>query len=630
MIRYKNEDTFLNTYSPLSKDSVSEIQNKYAEITSGIGVYYKANFEEYFCDVDHLVISSGGANITIPYILGRHINEFEWLDDYDGEVFPKKFNDLENDEIVLGVNIQMISELCYACHIEKSLTSLSDYLENNKITVYFDFAHYDWNYWDQQILNIVGVTLSSRPGIYHTNHFWNEFMLEDQMRFPANTNYEEIDFYPWTMKKQYYITTNFQDLFLTKISSDFAYQNYVFDLANSSYYPNLYKDVNPSFRNRYFPYLRNGNSLSISFTPYFQEVSAHIKNPIYGSVGGYAIFPKNMMMGFAGETFFSFSDSSLFDVKNSLSDVNLQNNETYDLPNDVLSGHYSKSLQSGVIFETFTGKLLAGRPPNTLSEIAISSSMAAKLFGKVELPNKPLHLTSTISQTIFADGTSKRDFADVSLNVVGIVDSPRLAIFHESNWTVLFYENVIGISAFNLDINAISFDVDKTENIDSTLKELSKAFPQFEISYPLNYVKNGISKMCGYIEIAVICLSMLAIILSILLLSICNYLHALECQKDIGLARCLGVTNKESCKFIYSHSVFMALTSFISSAIELFFLLFASAYVFSENFGNKLTFSIDIWPFGLMLVLSLLISLISSLIIANKIKKKSAIECLKT
>ena len=205
----------------------------------------------------------------------------------------------------------------------------------------------------------------------------------------------------------------------------------------------------------------------------------------------------------------------------------------------------------------------------------------------------------------------------------------RISLFHKSSWTISFFELALGISAFDLQVDAISFDIDQTKNIDQTVKDLSKGFPQFEVSYPLNSVKDGISKICLYIEIAILCLSSLAIIVSVLLLTICNYLHALESIKDIGLARCLGVSAKESGKFVYFHSIYMALSAFIYSSIELFGITLASSYIVADKFGSRLTFNISGLSFLIMLFLSLGISLISSIFISRKTRNKSALECLK-
>lgn len=629
MISNKNVDDASKTYNSLTKDEALVLYENQKSDCSGIGVYYVANFEEYFCDLNDFVISVGAYNTIIHGISARHINEFEWLDQINDVVYPTQINELNNDEIVLGVSGPMINEICYGCRIEKSLTSLNNYLQTHSITGYFDLAHYDWQYWDQQLVSIKGVILTTNPGIYHTNHFWNEYMLENQMRFPSNEDLNEIDYYPWTMKKIYYAKTTNNELFLSSVLQDSDYDSVIFELATPELYPFLYKNVPIERRNRFLLFKRYYDTLSISFEHNILDVSDHISNPIFGSYGGYSIYPSFYMMGFSGQTYFSFSDSLISNIEDDLLFSSLQSNENYSLPDGVLCGHYSKSMENGVIFQGFAGNLISGRAPDNINEIAISSKMLNKLTGSNELPKKPLYVSFTKSQTMYEDGSVHRDFADTSLQVVGVVDSSRLSLFHNPFWTVVFFELKLGISAFDLEVNTISFDVDNVKNIDPTIKELKRAFPMLETTYPLNSAKEGISKICNAIEIAVLSLSSLTIIISILLLSICNYLHALECQKDIGLTRCLGVSKKESNKFVYSHSILMSFISFSCASIELILISLLSSYLISGNLGNRLTFNISPLSFIIMIGLSLGISLISSAFIVRKIKRKSALECLK-
>ena len=53
------------------------------------------------------------------------------------------------------------------------------------------------------------------------------------------------------------------------------------------------------------------------------------------------------------------------------------------------------------------------------------------------------------------------------------------------------------------------------------------------------------------------CFSIIAVVISTMLLSICNYLYILENKKDIGLVRCIGVDKSEAKKFVVTHSMIM-------------------------------------------------------------------------
>ena len=127
-------------------------------------------------------------------------------------------------------------------------------------------------------------------------------------------------------------------------------------------------------------------------------------------------------------------------------------------------------------------------------------------------------------------------------------------IYHQKNWTILFYQSLVGISAFNLQCDSLSFPLNKSNKIEESIELAKKAFPQFEIINPLSDINSSVDTVCFYITIVLIIFSLVATTISILLLTICNYLYVIEGRKEIALARCLGVNKKESRKFLFWHS----------------------------------------------------------------------------
>ena len=169
-----------------------------------------------------------------------------------------------------------------------------------------------------------------------------------------------------------------------------------------------------------------------------------------------------------------------------------------------------------------------------------------------------------------------------------------------------------------------------TKNMEKTIKTLSKAFPDYVIMNPLADINESIDTVCSYIEIALACFSIIAIFISIMLLTISNYLHVLESKKEIGLARCIGVDKKEAKKFLYAHSGLMCFSSFFLSSIELIVISFAISYIVGNEFGGGFTFSFNPLALLLMLVLALTISVFSSAIMAGVISKIPPLEALKS
>ena len=188
---------------------------------------------------------------------------------------------------------------------------------------------------------------------------------------------------------------------------------------------------------------------------------------------------------------------------------------------------------------------------------------------------------------------------------------------------------MLDVSAFNLGINAIMVDAKDKKNIKSDVELLKKAFPNYSISEPMSEINESVNQVCAYVEIALACFSIIAVIISTMLLSICNYLYVFENRKDIGLVRCLGVNKKESKKFVITHSLIMCFGSFVLSSFELFFISLIISREISKQMGNGFSFSFEPMALVYMFVLAFAISLISSLVISNKLNKLDPISALK-
>ena len=172
-------------------------------------------------------------------------------------------------------------------------------------------------------------------------------------------------------------------------------------------------------------------------------------------------------------------------------------------------------------------------------------------------------------------------------------------------------------------------DISDEKDIPTTVSKIERAFPNYEVINPMKDISDSVDKVCFYIEIALSCFSIIAVIISTLLLSICNYLYIFENRKDIGLARCIGVNKKEARKFVITHSTLLCLVSFVLSSIELLLISFIISKEMSKQMGNTSTFSFNSLSLVWMFLLAFFVSITSSLVIANKVNKLNPIEALK-
>ena len=628
MFSLKNKEDIKQGQFASSYYEVQEICAKYHEFVEDVGVTYYVKFEKFFQDVNSLVISKNNKYSEIPGFSARHINDYIWLEDCHSQIYPKEVSNLNDDEIVLGLNFETLSDICYELQIERSLRSLSEYLNSNNLYLYFDLANDDWEYSDQQLLRLVGFTLENNPKIYHSNHLWNEYMFEERMRFPTSDAMSIVDQEPWIMKKIYYLKTNEKrDELLNLLLNDQNSDSFIFEIANENYYPWLYYETPMDERDRVLVFDNTINHIPLWHIPYILKNDDNLKEPVIGNDCGYLIYPESLMVGFAKTMYFSKELEKLesvidFQTSNS-------NNGFYqeDLPDGILSGNFAKSLQNGINFSVFTGNLQNGNVPNDLNEIVISSNLFREL-GLKSLDETIFVATS--KKEVLVDGQKViNDYVIVPLKVVGIISSNKNLIFHQKLWTMLFYQCKVGISAFSLTCQNLSFPLCNPDKMNDSLSKAKLAFPQYEIINPLSDVNESIDKVCFYVTIVLIVFSAVATTISILLLTICNYIYIIEGKKEIALARCLGINKKESQRFLYYHSLMQCLVSFVIATIELFIISLIANLEIGKTLSLGFSFSFN--PISLlpMLALSLLIGLLSSLVMSRRINKINPIEALK-
>ena len=627
MFSLKNKEDQRNGQFAASYYEVKEICAEYHEFVQDVGITYYADFEQFFPDANNLVIQSNGKYCPIEGFSARHINDFTWLEDVSSPIYPKDIEYLEDDEIILGLDYETMANICYDLQIERSVKSFSEYLLYTKPYLYFDLVNDYWTYSDQQIVRLVGFTLENELKIYHSNHLWNEYMFQERMRFPSSDAISIKDNEPWVMKKIYYLKTyQNRDELLNLLLNDIKSDSFVFEIANENHYPWLYYEKPMEERDRILVFDNVSSHIPLWNIDYILDNDSNLKNPIIGSNGGYAIYPDSLMAGFSKTLYVSkeYGDlESVIDFQTSNNNVLYKEN----LPSGVKSGNFAKSLQNGVNFSVFEGNLLIGRAPNDLDEIVMSTN----LFKELGLSNiDEIVYFATSKKEMLVDGEKIiNDYVIVPIRVTGLVKSNKNLIYHNRNWTILFYQCKVGISSFDLTCQNLSFPLHNSESIAGSISKANKAFPQFEIVNPLLDVNASIDKVCFYITIVLIIFSSVATIISVLLLTICNYIYIIEGRKEIALARCLGVNKKESQKFLYYHSLVQCLVSFVIASFELLVISIVANLEIGSTLSLDFSFSFD--PIALlpMLALSIIIGVVSSLVMSRGINKINPIEALK-
>ena len=628
MVSLKKDNSIMTGQYAANYYEVESIKQKYPEYIDDVGVTYYANFEKFFPDVNDLAISKDYHYRVLSGFSARHINDFTWLEDATSTIYPEHVDYLEDDEVVLGLNFDGVIDLCFELQIERNIKSLSSYLKANDLYLYFDFANNEWTYSDQQLVRMVGFVLENDLKIYHSNHLWNEYMYETRMRFPVSDALSTSDNNPWTMKKIYYLKSkNKRDKLLNLLYDDKIADEYLFEIANETYYPWLYYDKEMSQRDRVLVFINNTRHFPSWQIPYFLENDSNLKEPVIANNGGYVIYPESLMMGFAKTMYFSKSEEDLTDIIDHQTTNNENGFYQEELPSGVKSGNYAKSLQNGVNFSVIDNNLYLGGKPNTLEEIVISTELFAQLG--YEKLKENMYIATAKNEMLVNGNKIIKDYVLLKVKIVGLIKSNKLMLYQNKNWTTLFYQCVVGISAFDLQCQSLSFPLNNPNRIDRSIELAKKAFPQYEIVNPLSDVNSSVDKVCFYITVVLIIFSLVATVISILLLTICNYLYIIEGRKEIALARCLGVNKRESRRFLFWHSFMQCIISFVVASIELFCVSIVANLEVSKTLSLGFSFSFNVFSLLPMLILAVLIAFFSSALMSGRINKINPLEVLK-
>ena len=608
---------------------VNDIRNTYKEYISDVGVTYYCNFEKFFKDRNNLAMIKGYKYCEIPGFSARHINEFEWIEDIDTTIYPNPIASLEDDEIVISLNYSALRDLCFDLQIERTVTSLSEYIESHDLQVFFDLRNDDWEYSDEQLLTVKGFILDNNLKIFHSNHLWNEYMFEERMRFPTNDAITTKDNEPWVMKKLYYLKTKEnRDKLLNLLLNEKEMEKYIFEIADENYYPWLYYDKKIEDRNRILVFTNTLAHIPNYHIDYFMKNDSNLSVPIIGNDSGYLIHPETLMMGFAKTMYFSKNEDQIYQIVDKATSKNKDGFFEEELPKGVLSGNYAKSLQNGVQFGVIDEKSLQkGAIPESLNEIVVSEAFMKEC--DIQEIGETIFITTPRKEVVTNNGGLISDYVIVPLKVVGVVSSNKNMIYHSKNWTTLFYQCKIGISAFDLQTTSMVFPLKESKQINKSIELFKKGFPDYNVINPLSDINDSVDTVCFYITIVLIIFSFVATLISVLLLTLCNYLYILEGRKEIALARCLGINKKESKKFLYYHSLIQCFVSFAVASVELFLFSVAANFEVGNALSMSFHFSFNPIAFLPMLVLSLSIALISSAIMSGRINSINPIDALK-
>ena len=617
----ENENTFSSVYSTPYRQVV-DIYQKYQYMIEGIGVNYLINFEDFFKDDNDFYVDSENKRIPIESLSARNINDFRWISDYDSRMYyPFEYVTLDNDQVILGLSYEDMVNLCFSLQIQRNFNSLGHYIYEKGLCLSLNVANNYWQYDDEQLLNIVAVCESQRTCIYHTNLLWNEVVFEEMMRLPSDD--DEAHEFPWEIYKIYYFRTKENpDTFLNASLYDEFLYDFIFERTNYKYNPALCRPYDVCDEKRLYIYSADKKGISGSVVEACKENGLNLDNYYFTSDFGYASYSSNLFSGFSKNVFVSLDEDLLdmaIDADTQLTDVS---SVSLNLPKGVVQGNYLISLSGGLRFSSDMSKIIKGRKPSNINEIVVSKGLADNLLPDGEILGNYLGFSGEIEENYDLDDNIVKVYNKTKLLIVGVTSETKNYIYHNHNWTIEFFRDKLGVSSFYLIPKAIVFEFGSQNEANEALKIIESKATGYKIESPIEELRSNIDSTLAYANTILKVFSVLASVISVLLLATTMMLNIIESKNDITLFSLLGIRKSEINSCFVVQSVLQGLISFVISSLELIGVDFVISYMLSSSLKIDFKFSFNSKPVLIIFLLSILVPIFVSKLLLLLLNRK--------
>lgn len=620
----KNESA--NTYSDVysaDEQSIQKIQKKYEDKIKGIGVSYFVNFEEFFQDGNNVYLNSELNRFLIPGLSARHFNEYKW---YERNMITYPYSvDLTEDDVVLGLPFNDISNICYELNLSRSYASFGQYLRKTLVQISLEVRNDEWQYDDSQLFNVLGVIETSRPMILHSSHLWNKYVFEDHMRFPSLTGGEL--YFPWEMQKTYFIEPySDPNNLLNTLLFDPDLHDYVFQKTNSSFTSALCNSTTICGENRIFVFYSNVNGILPFDTEYISTFFPDLEHYFFTSSFGYSSFGSNLLSGFSKNFFISLDQQKIDDAIDADTTLSEEKEALVDLPDGIIGGNYLQSLDGALRFSTDTSKLSRGRLPKSNSEIVVSSGVAKKLTPQDAL-GKRLYVASLRSETVNQQQQMEKEYSTASVVIVGIVDEEKDYVFHQNLWTISFFRDNLEINPFSLIPNGVIFELKQSVDTAPIINELSKMYPKYSFTNPQDELTSSMGNTIEYARVILLSFSLIALVISLLLLGTIVLISINENKADINLFHYLGLSRHQIHGVFEVQTLLRGLLAFLVSLVEMVVIENVLSYSMGQMFHfHKFQFSFTPLPNLIILICATILPVLVTKFILVIVSKRKMIE----
>ncbi len=577
-----------STYTPTINVIKSASSQALSALSSEneVGAIYLNDMFSMFPSQNTLSFYERGFKFTLPSFHAGLFNEALFLSEITADLYPY-INTLASDEIglILPFDDYKLLQNALRLPFRNSPVDVGNYLRQNNLTLILELGNAYWDYFDEQSFTLKTVLLGQEPQVIFGKPNDVIHLFETKMRFPSSLNLTKIEEYPWTLKRLNFIYTHEYEALLW---STLNYPDYLFTLANRDYFRYIFTSKH-----------LNRRILAFETPPYFNNIltleTSEITQGFLTFTNGLIFVPELMLLGYT-HNFFIASDARLIEDVIQVDELEKEKiSAAFTLPTGIMN----LAIQYNG-FGSFN--YAASIKEYKLSEVAISSALALKLFGSSDVIGSALHI-GTLTSIVEMNNEYIKAYTTTTLTIVDVIENDEVVIYQHPLWNYLLFKDIFHVSVFNLHLNGLIYEgpIDSVD-ADNWL---------FKTSRPYQLFVETINKTLKEIELLTMVIAAGALLLSAVIIFMIIYLLVAETNEEFSALYLIGYT-KEAMQSVVRNYIFRFLGFIIALAIgQLFIFSFIIEFLLNAYLKTRFSYVFNLKPYiftlffagGLLLVL---------------------------
>lgn len=550
-----------------------------------VGTIYLDDLDQMFSDSNIVYFQNQHIKTPLTSFSLESFNHVVFIDELSLlDIYGYRKATLRDDEVILMLPVIQQAYLYDHLNLRKgeNLERLGEYLKSNETFIVLNVANNEWQFEDEQIFRLIGVTSGPCAGVVHSNGLFTETVLETKMLLPGSVEISKKEEYPWTLKKIYtlYKKNNeaiiYHEVTNTHVLLARASRLLVGDtFLNETYYdnrlclflkPQNYMTLSDEIDNNGFLLIRSG------LTSYEQALM----------IG----FSDNFIVGVSKEQVLEFVS---YDERRLVSDT-----KTLLIGPRMANGHISLSLGDGLTFSLFES-VNRGRSPVGLEEIVISTALYRHLFDEdFSEQNLKSVFVAAPRMTSYAGEFVEKNYTVATIKVVGVVNNEKSVIYHSGFWPLLYYKDVIKVDPFSL----IPVGIVTTNQAVIQTHSLNR---DFIVSYPFRSFSDSIESSITQMINIIYLVAFSALIMSMIVVFLVLQTLIDDFYRHFSLLYLFGMSRNRVIKIgLLTVGIVMLLSLLSSWTATIVVEIVVSRLIFTGGTILK-----DLLPYGITLILAL-------------------------